>query len=310
MKTHQGYENLNIINPVVTLGIFDGVHLGHKALIASLISRAEKIDGATVVITFNPHPRLVLSGNKTNLTLLTSLEEKIGLLEKEGVDHLIIIPFDHELSNKEACEFIEEVLHKKIGAKYLIAGYNHHFGRRGDSDFYAIRQCAESFGIVVEQEKALKTGTGIVSSSLIREALQNGDIEVAKGLLGYDYFLNGTVVEGRKLGREIGYPTANIKPDYDNKLIPKEGVYAVEAVINGTSYKGMLSIGSNPTVNSNPLKRTIEVHLFGFERDIYKSKILVVFRKRMREEIRFESLALLTEQLELDKKMALRILKE
>lgn len=310
MKTHQGYENLNIVNPVVTLGIFDGVHLGHKALIASLVSRARKSDGAAVVITFNPHPRLVLSVSNTDLTLLTSLEEKIGLLEKEGVDHLIIIPFDHELSNKEACEFIEEVLHKKIGAKYLIVGYNHHFGRKGDGDFNSIRTCAESFGIVVKQEKALKTGKGIVSSSLIREALQNGDLEVANGLLGYDYFLNGTVVGGRKLGRKIGYPTANIKPDYDNKLIPGEGVYAVGAVINGTWYKGMLSIGFNPTINEDPLKRTIEVHIFGFERDIYKSKILVVFRKRMRDEKRFESLALLADQLELDKKMALRILKE
>lgn len=309
MKTHQGYENLNLVNPVVTLGIFDGVHLGHKALIASLVSKARESDGTAVVITFDPHPRLVLSENNTNLTLLTSLEEKIGLLEKEGVDHLIVIPFDHELSNKEACEFIEEVLYKKIGAKCLIAGYNHHFGRKGDSDFEAIRRCAESFGMVVEQEKALKTGIGIVSSSLIREALQKGDIEVAKGLLGYDYFLNGTVVEGRKLGRKIGYPTANIKTGYDNKLIPKEGVYAVEAAINEAWYKGMLSIGFNPTVNSNPLERTVELHIFGFEKDIYKSQIRVVFRKRMRDEIRFESIALLTEQLELDKKIALRILK-
>ena len=310
MIIHEGYENLNILNPVVTLGIFDGVHRGHKTLIASLISKARSVNSESVIITFYPHPRLVLSDNKTSLAFLTSLEEKISLLEKEGVDHLIIIPFDHELSNKESCEFIIEVLVRKIGTKFLIAGFNHHFGKKGDDDFDTIRRCAESFGIVVEQVKALDTDKGIVSSSLIREALLKGELEEASMLLGYNYFINGTIVKGRHLGREIGFPTANINPDYKNKLVPKDGVYAVEVFIEGSKYYGMLSIGSNPTVNDDPQKRTIEVNIFGFEKDIYNSEICVVFRYRLRDEIKFDSIALLTEQLKIDKKMALKVFKK
>jgi riboflavin kinase/FMN adenylyltransferase len=308
MIIHIGYENLKISNPVVTLGIFDGVHLGHKALISRLVSKAKSISGNSVIITFNPHPRLVLSENRSGLAFLTSLEEKISLLEKEGVDRLIIIPFDQDLRNKEACEFIEEVLVKKIGTKYLIAGFNHHFGRKGDTDFESIKRCAESFNIVVEQVPAVKTDKGVVSSSLIREALLIGEMEEAGSLLGYNYFLNGTVVEGRHLGKEIGFPTANIKTDYENKLIPKAGVYAVEVIVNGLKYKGMLSIGSNPTVNDNPEYQTIEVNIFDFKKEIYKSKLCVVFRRRIRDEIRFDSVALLAEQLQLDKKMAKQLL--
>jgi riboflavin kinase/FMN adenylyltransferase len=308
MIIHQGYTNLNILNPVVTLGIFDGVHLGHRALISRLVSKARSVTGESVIITFHPHPRLVLSENKSNLAFLTSLEEKISLLEKEGVGRLIIIPFDHNLSDKEACEFIEEVLVKKIRTKYLIAGYNHHFGRKGNSDFESIQQCAESFGIVVEQVPALITGEGVVSSSIIREALLKGELDEANSLLGYDYFLNGTVVEGKHLGKKIGFPTANIKTDYKNKLMPKAGVYAVEVIISGMKYKGMLSIGSNPTVNDDPYYQTIEVNIFDFENKIYKSKICVVFRRRIRDEFMFDSIALLVEQLHLDKKIALWLL--
>jgi riboflavin kinase/FMN adenylyltransferase len=310
MIIHKGYENLNILNPVVTLGIFDGVHRGHKTLIASLIRKARSVKGESVIITFYPHPRLVLSENKASLVFLTSLEEKISLLEKEGVDQLIIIPFDHELSNKESCDFIKEVLVKKIGTKFLIAGFNNHFGKKGEDDFDTIRRCAESFEIVVEQVKALETDKGIVSSSLIREALLKGELEEANRLLGYDYFINGTIIEGRHLGKEIGFPTANIDPDYKNKLVPKDGVYAVDVIIEGFKHQGMLSIGSNPTVNNDPRKKTIEVNIFGFEKDIYNSEICVVFRYRLRDEIKFNSIDLLADQLEADKKMALKVFKK
>jgi riboflavin kinase / FMN adenylyltransferase len=310
MIIHNGYENLKISNPVVTLGIFDGVHLGHKAIISTLVNRAQSVSGNSVIITFHPHPRLVLSDSKGDLAFLNSLEEKISLLEKEGVDRLIIIPFNQDLRNQEACEFIEEVLVKKIGTKYLIAGFNHHFGRKGDNDFERIRRCAESFRIVVEQVPALMTEKGVVSSSLIREALLRGELEEASVLLGYNYFLNGTVVEGKHLGKEIGFPTANIKTDYKNKLIPRNGVYAVEVIIDGSKYKGMLSIGSNPTVNDNPGYRTIEVNIFDFDKEIYKSKIHIVFRRRLRDEIRYDSIAFLVEQLKIDKEMAQRLLNE
>jgi riboflavin kinase / FMN adenylyltransferase len=309
MITHLGYENLEIVNPVVTLGIFDGVHLGHKALVSRLLSLAKRVSGESVIITFNPHPRLVLTEN-TGFGLLSTPEEKITLLEKEGVDRLIIIPFDHEFSNKEACEFIEEVLVNKIRTKHLIAGFNHHFGRKGDAGFERIRQCAESFKIEVEQVPGFKTDIGPVSSSLIREALLNGEPEKAGSLLGYNYFLSGTVVEGRHLGKEIGFPTANIKPDYENKLIPKSGIYAVEVIIEGSVFGGMMSIGSNPTVNNDPLVRSIEVNIFDFQKEIYNSKIKVIFRRRMRDEIRFDNIGNLTEQLKLDKKMALRYLEK
>ena len=310
MIIHEGYESLNLLNPVVTLGIFDGVHRGHKTLISRLVNKAKDTNSESVIITFYPHPRLVLSQDTAGITFLTSLEEKISLLDKEGVDHLIIIPFDHEFSNKEACEFIEEILVKKVGTKYLIAGFNHHFGRKRDGNFETIRRCAESFGIVVEQVKALDSEKGSVSSSLIREALMKGELDEANSLLGYDYFLKGTIVEGRHLGKEIGFPTANIVPDYKNKLIPKDGVYAVEVFLESAGYLGMLSIGSNPTVNDDPGKKTIEVNIFEFERDIYNSQICVVFRKRLRDEIKFENITLLAEQLAIDKKMALRFLKK
>jgi len=308
MIIHEGYENLNLLNPVVTLGIFDGVHTGHKTIIKSLVNKAININGESVVITFYPHPRMVLSQNPSSLTFLTSMDEKINLLGKEGVDHLIIIPFDHELSNIEASEFIEEVLVKKIGARFLIAGFNHHFGRGREGDFNTIRNCAESFNIVVEQVKALNTDESTVSSSLIREELMKGELEKANSLLGYNYFINGTIIEGRHLGRNIGFPTANIVPDYKNKLIPKDGVYAVEVQIKGSKYYGMLSIGSNPTVNNDPGKKTIEVNIFDFEDNVYNSKICVVFRYKMRDEIKFANITLLAEQLKSDKKIALKLL--
>jgi riboflavin kinase/FMN adenylyltransferase len=309
MIVHQGYENLCIKNPVVTIGIFDGVHLGHKVLIARLIDTAENLNGESVIITFFPHPKLVLSENKSSLAFLTNLDEKIALLEENGVDHLIIISFDHDLSNKEACQFIEEVLVKKIGTICLIAGFNNLFGRKGDTDFDTIRKCAESFNIEVEHVNALVTDKGIVSSTLIRDALLRGEIEEATSMLGYNYFMNGTVVEGKRLGRKIGFPTANIDPDSKNKLIPKDGVYAVEVIVDGVVYPGMMNIGSNPTVNDNPLNRTLEVNIFDFDRQIYQSKICIVFRRRLRDEIKFSNITLLIEQLELDKKMALHFLK-
>jgi riboflavin kinase / FMN adenylyltransferase len=308
MKIHQGYENLKILNPVVTLGIFDGVHAGHKALIAAVTEKAKILHGESVIITFYPHPRSVLSSENTAMTLLTTMEEKISLLENENVDHLIVVPFDHDLSNKEACHFIEEVLVKKLGTRCLVAGFNHHFGKKGEGDFEIIRRCAGSFGIIVLQESALTSNNHIISSSIIRQALNSGDLETANRLLGYDFFLNGVVSSGKQLGRTIGFPTANIVPDSDNKLIPLGGVYAVDVFVEGSQFQGMLNIGTNPTVNSDSGKKTIEVNIFDFDRDIYNSKIRVVFRYRLRDEKKFGDISLLVSQLELDKKNAGRLL--
>lgn len=309
MIIHNGYENLNFLNPVVTLGIFDGVHRGHRTVIDTLVSRAREVNGESVVITFYPHPRQVLSDNNTKLEFLTSLEEKIILLERAAINHLIIIGFDRDFSNREACEFVREVLIGKIGTKHLIVGFNHHFGRKGEGDFEAIKKCAESYHFEIEQIRALNSESGVISSSAIREALINGNLEAANHLLGYSYFMNGTVVGGKKLGREIGYPTANIKPDYPNKLIPKDGVYAVEICFNDEKYPGVMNIGVNPTVNEDADTRTIEANIFDFDNDIYGEKICVIFRYRLRDEIKFKNIRLLARQIGLDKKKAIQLLK-
>jgi riboflavin kinase/FMN adenylyltransferase len=196
---------------------------------------------------------------------------------------------------------------EKIGTKHLIIGYNHHFGRKGEGDYNTVRQCTESLDFKVEQVEGLLSDGGAVSSSLIRQALTMGQLDEANKLLGYFYSLSGIVIEGRKIGRSIGFPTANIKPSDQHKLIPCNGVYAVEVRLGGQIYPGMLSIGSNPTVNSDPGLRSVEVHILNFDGDIYGRSISVVFRKRLRDEIRFDSIIELTEQMEFDKQSTIRL---
>jgi riboflavin kinase/FMN adenylyltransferase len=307
MHIHKGYENFNLKCPVVTLGIFDGVHLGHKSLLDRLVASAKEVNGEAVVITFSPHPRLVLDKDGSALTFLTTMKEKIGLLERAKIDHLIIIEFTREFSRISACDFVKEALAGKIGTKHLIIGYNHHFGRKGEGDFNTVKQCTESLDFKVEQVQGLQSEGLAVSSSTIREALLQGRLEEANRLLGYFYPVSGTVVEGRMIGRSIGFPTANIQPDDLHKLIPCSGVYAVEVNLEGRLFPGMLSIGSNPTVNSDTSIRSIEVHLINFEGDIYGKSITVVFRKRLRDELRFDSIKKLAEQMELDKQTTLQL---
>ena len=309
MIIHKGYDDLNLINPVVTLGIFDGVHRGHRALLDCLVSSAKEAKGESVVITFSPHPRRVLEQNRVNLSFLTTLEEKKALLEKANVDHLIILEFNNEFSKLEACDFIKQVLVEKIGTKHLIIGYNHHFGKSGEGDFNSIKHCAESFDFRIDQVQGFHTEEGAISSSSIRDALLKGRLDKANKWLGYSYSVNGTIVEGRKIGRSIGFPTANIKPDYHYKLIPANGVYAVEVLLDGLVYLGMLSIGSNPTVNNDTGIRSIEVHLLNFEKDIYGKAISVIFRKRLRDEIKFDNTKQLTEQMEIDRRQTILLLK-
>lgn len=308
MIIHEGYSSLNLINPVVTLGIFDGVHRGHRALLDCLVARAGEINGESVVITFSPHPRLVLEQNTANLSFLTTMEEKKILLEDAKIDHLIIIEFTRTFSNIKACDFINEVLVNKIGTKHLVIGYNHHFGRKGEGDFKTIKKCAESLNIIVEQAQGFQTEEGAISSSLIREALLTGRLDEANRWLGYSYSVTGKVVKGRQIGRTIGFPTANIFPDYQYKLIPANGVYAVEVYLDNQKYPGMLNIGSNPTVNSDKKIRSIEVNILNFDQDIYNSKITVTFRKRLRDEIKFDNTEQLAKQMELDKLNTLQIL--
>jgi riboflavin kinase/FMN adenylyltransferase len=300
MEIHEGYENLYLIAPVATLGIFDGVHRGHMALLECLVSRAREDKGESVVITFSPHPRMVLDQNNSNLSFLTTMEEKKVLLEKANIDHLIVIEFNDQFSKIPACDFIKDILIEKIGTKHLIIGYDHHFGRRGEGDFNTIKRCSEEFGFRVEQVQGYQTEEGAISSSLIREALLKGRIDEANRWLGYSYSVMGTIIEGRKIGRTIGFPTANIKPDSQYKLIPKNGVYAVEVQFEDKVFKGMLNIGSNPTVNKDKKLRSIEVYILDFDNDIYGKKISIIFRKRLRDEKRYDNLKQLTEQMKKD----------
>ncbi len=308
MVIHYGYENLKLRNPVVTLGIFDGVHKGHRALLDFLVSRARELDGEAVVLTFSPHPRIVLDQNPGKLSFLTTIEEKTTLLEKANIDHLVIIEFNTAFSNIRACDFVKDILVEKIGTKHLIIGYNHHFGRKGEGDFNTIKQCAESLDFIVEQVPGLRADEDTISSSLIREALLAGKLDAANKWLGYSYSVSGKVVKGKQIGRSIGFPTANIEPTDSFKLIPAKGVYAVEVKINGKIHPGMLNIGTNPTVNNDISLRSIEVYILDFNEDIYGKAVTVIFRKWLRDERKFESIEQLSEQMKLDKEQTLRLL--
>jgi riboflavin kinase/FMN adenylyltransferase len=308
MHLHYGYNNLHIPDPVVTMGTFDGVHLGHSRLLEVLRKRAKESGGESVVITFYPHPRQVLGSDKNSLLLLTTPEEKISLLEKCGIDHLVIVEFDTGFSNKAACDFIEEILIREIRARKLIVGFNHHFGKRGSGDYTSVQECAAKHRLEIEMVEAVEAGSGFISSSAIRDALLSGNLEEANSFLGYPYLLSGVIVEGKKLGRILGYPTANINVTDANKLVPANGVYAVEIIVGQAIHKGVMSIGVNPTVNKELSQRTIEVNIFDFTGDIYGHVVKVIFRHRLRDEMTFANLPDLAAQIEVDKKRAAEIL--
>ncbi len=308
MEIHEGYEGLDLGKPVVTLGIFDGVHRGHRVLLDTLVNRAAASGGDSVVITFDPHPRLVIEKNRTRLSFLSTMDEKKALLEKAHVGHLVIIRFTVAFSRMKACDFVERILAGKVKTEHLIMGHDHHFGYRGEGSFKTVTDCAASLGFVVEQVPGLRSREGAISSSLIREALLKGDLDNANKWLGYCYSLKGQVIAGKKIGRKLGFPTANIRTDYRYKLIPADGVYAVDINVDEQTRPGMLSIGTNPTINRTTGKRSIEVNIFDFEKDIYGLEIEVLFRYRLRNEIRFDSVEQLIRQMKQDREVAMKLL--
>jgi riboflavin kinase / FMN adenylyltransferase len=308
MVIHEGYENLNFDSPVVTLGIFDGVHRGHGFLLDRLVSLARDTHGESVVITFHPHPRLILEKNSSELFFLSTFDEKILLLNKTGIGHLIIIEFSREFSMMRACDFVNRVLVAKVGTRHLIVGHDTHFGYKGEGNFDTIKDCSESSGIMVEQVSGFQYDGGTVSSSIVREELLKGNLVKANKLLGYCYSVKGIVIDGKKLGRKFGFPTANIRPADQHKLVPADGVYAVEVNVNRYKYKGMLSIGRNPTVNKGSAERSVEVNIFDFDKDIYGEDVEIIFRFRLRDEQKFSSVRQLSRQMELDKRDALQLL--
>lgn len=301
MKIHRNLNSFQAQNPVLTIGTFDGVHLGHRKIIARLHDLAKTINGESVIFTFDPHPRKVVAPDETTLRLLTTLEEKIVLFEQSGIDHLIIYPFTPEFSKLTYEEFVEQVLVGKIHTKFLVVGYDHKFGKNRQGDFEFLKKCADRHEFQIEKLDVLLMNESHISSTKIREAIQQGDFETANAFLGYPFTLHGTVVEGQKLGRKIQFPTANIQASDPDKIIPGYGVYAVEITVKNQTFQGMLNIGSRPTVNNNADNRSIEVHIFDFESDIYGDTVELVFFKKLREEQKFLSIDALKEQLAKDK---------
>ena len=307
MKIYEGLEGFTPVkNAVVTSGTFDGVHLGHQKILTRIREIARSIQGETVLITFWPHPRLVLYPNEHNLRLLSTFEEKTKLLRQFGIDHLITIPFTQEFSQMSSAEFIEKVLIDAIQTKKLVIGYDHRFGKNREGSFEYLKANSSDFGFDLEEISRQDVEEIAVSSTKIRKALESGDVKTAESCLGRPYELNGLVIKGQQIGRSIGFPTANIHIPNDYKLIPKDGVYAVEASVDGTLYKAMLNIGNRPTVDGT--KKTVEANLFDFQGDLYDKQITVYFHEFLREERKFDSLEALKAQLFQDQKSARSLL--
>ncbi|MCJ8153460.1 bifunctional riboflavin kinase/FAD synthetase [Chryseobacterium sp. SSA4.19] len=300
MKVFKNFSDYSSHKPLaLSLGMFDGVHLGHKSIIDELIKTGSENNLETAVLTFWPHPRFVFNPNE-DLKLLNTVEEKKFLLEKYGIDHLFLKEFDEEFRNLTGEEFVRQILIEKLHVKYLIIGYDHSFGKNKSGNFELLKKLSAELGFEVEQMEAINIHENNISSTKIRNALLAGDIKRANEMLGYSYSVSGSVVHGKKIGRTIGYPTANIETD-SIKLLPKKGAYIVEVFLKDRKYKGMLSIGTNPTVNGEKL--TVEVYILDFNDDIYGEDITVSFRDFLHDEIKFEGLEKLIEKLDEDKKL-------
>jgi riboflavin kinase/FMN adenylyltransferase len=284
---------------VVTSGTFDGVHLGHKKILSRLREISEQCGGETVVLTFWPHPRTVVSEDSQSLQLLSTIDEKIELFAQLGIQHLLIVPFTRAFSELSSHEFIEQILVEKIGTKKLVIGYDHRFGRNREGSFDFLRENCASYGFEVEEIPREDIENMAVSSSRIRKALITGHISEANELLGRSYTLSGTVVKGKQLGRTIGFPTANLHLHESYKLVPMNGVYIIHATHNDTKYKGMLNIGVRPTVDGT--MRTIEAHLFDFNQEVYGEDLQLDLLHYLRSEQKFDNLDMLVRQINIDK---------
>lgn len=287
---------------IVTLGTFDGVHKGHKSILEKITSSSKNTGCESVLLTFFPHPRMVLQQN-TDIKLLNTIKEKAMLLEEHGINNLIIHPFDHAFSRLTAEEFVKNILVDKFMVRKIIIGYDHRFGRNRTADINDLIQYGKEYNFEVEQISALEINEVSVSSTKIRNALNAGYLETANRYLGYPYFLTGNVVKGKQLGRTIGFPTANINITESYKLIPDKGVYVVSSEIAGKTVYGMMNIGNNPTVGG--VAESIEVHFFDFNSDLYNQEIRVNIHYKIRNEIKFPSVNHLKEQLKEDQKTSL-----
>lgn len=308
MKIYHGIDDFTPLQyAVVTSGTFDGVHVGHQKIFSRLREIASRNFGETVVITYWPHPRLVLHPEDDSLKLLNTFEEKAELLKDQGIQHLIRIPFTKEFSQLTSGQFIQQVLVETIGTRKLVIGYDHHFGKNREGSFEQLKLNAHRYGFEVEEIPRQEVDHVAVSSTKIRKALGEGDIDTANHFLGQPYRITGMVVTGDKIGKTLGYPTANIEIDTKYKLIPADGIYAVTVTHGHHRYGGMLYIGYRPTLEGT--RRNIEVNIFDFDEDIYGEILTVHFHKLLRGDQKFEGLEEMKVQLQKDKEYALKVLR-
>lgn len=307
MIIHYNLDNFkNISNPVITMGSFDGVHVGHKKIIENIIASAAKLNGESVLFSFYPHPRQVLFANTYSHKCLNTQQEKIDLLKKTPIDHIIFFPFSIEFSKISSKDFVLNYLVEKIHVKKIIIGYDYHFGKNREGNYDDLYQFGQNYGFEVEQIKAFDINSIAVSSTKTRNALNVGNIKLANTYLGYEYPISGKVISGNQIGRQLGFPTANIQISDPCKLIPANGVYAAKIEINGRIYKGMVNIGIRPTLNLKDI--SIEANIFDFNEDVYDKLITIRFIDRIRNEIKFPDLDALASQLIKDKMETLNIL--
>jgi len=308
VKVYKGlgeFEKLE--RAIVTTGTFDGVHQGHRKILNRLIEVAKKNKGESVLLTFFPHPRMVLQPD-SDLKLINTIDEKIELLRQVGIDHLIIHPFTREFSRTTSLEFVRDLLVNKIGTTKLVIGYDHHFGRNREGSFEHLKEFGPIYGFEVEEISVQDVDNVNVSSTKVRKALEDGEVDLASNYLGYPFFIHGVVVHGQKNGRELGYPTANLEIQNPYKLIPANGIYAVKVEIGGKLFRGMLNIGTRPTMELGG-DISVEVHIFDFKESIYGQELTVSFIKRIRSEKKFETRDALIAEMEKDQVKAEHILR-
>ncbi|MRT15613.1 bifunctional riboflavin kinase/FAD synthetase [Vitellibacter sp. q18] len=298
------YKNTH--QTAVTIGTFDGVHLGHKAILKRLVETAKKENLDSVVLTFFPHPRMVLQQN-VDIKLINTIDERTDLLENTGLDHLVIHPFTHAFSRLTALEYVRDILVNSLKAKKIIIGYDHRFGRNRNAAIEDLREFGKTYNFEVEEISAKEIDDVAISSTKIRKALTEGDVETANGFLGYHFMISGKVVEGKAIGRTINYPTANLKVGESYKLIPKNGVYVVQSKMDEKRIFGITSIGTNPTIGGT--EKTIETHFLDFNKELYGQEITIEFLKFIRDEETFDSLATLKREIEKDEQFAKHFLK-
>lgn len=301
MRVYRCIEDFSATNPILTIGMFDGVHAGHRAILRELEQAKKSLNGESVLLTFWPHPRIFF-GKTEGFKMLTTMEEKLELLEQIGLDVCLVLPFSSEFAQLSPENYISQIIHRGIGAKKVVIGYDHKYGHNGSGSFELMQNYGKRMGFEVEQVSALTIDEKEISSTKIRNSIAQGNIETANKFLSYQYFINGNVIAGSQIGRTIGFPTANVQVNSSYKEIPAKGVYSGTVKVDNIDYQAVINIGNNPTINTD-LPLSVEVHLLDFSQDIYGKNIRIAFAKKLRDEQQFASLTELQKAIQNDVKM-------